>query len=496
MRFSPPTPSLFSRIPLAGNYWAAVVLALLALSPYLILTTANSLIEPLLMRELDATRFQLQLTGAMSNAGYAFGAVACADLVQRLARRHVYLFCEAGFVLATILALSAPGIGPYMAGVILQGVFTGMLLVAALPPLILGHGVDRIPTTAAVILLGLFGMVTAGPLVGGLVGSYGGWRLLYTSIAVLAAVGLTVGSLTFEGNEPPARRAAFDWTAIPLAFGVTFLPFFGVSWLTRHGDYTDPLFLIPVIVGLLIGVLLLVSQYRKRNPLMPVRPISNTLPVTGTIGAMLVGATFTTLLELTEVYLLEVGGFSPVRAGVLIAAQILGVMIASVLFHQLVSTKWTPFLTLSGLISIAAGGGVLLAVTASNAQGVVPVAALLLGYGAGAGVAPGLFLAGFSVPAIQIGPTFALVELLRSEAAFLIGPVLLQIALTTGSDFQDGFRIAVVITMILAVAGGLILVGLWMLGGARSKAPDLEAWVAGTGTGYHSPPLAARLRKV
>src|SRR5262249_33160256 len=152
--------------------------------------------------------------------------------------------------------------------------------------------------------------------------------------------------LTFEPNEPPARRAAFDWTAIPLAALVTFLPFFGVSWLTR-GNYTDPGFLVPVIIGLLVGVLLLVSQYRKANPLVPVRPISNTLPVTGILLAMLVGATFTTLLELSETFLLEVNRYSAIKTGALLAPLILGVIVSSVLFYRLVATKWTPLLALS-----------------------------------------------------------------------------------------------------------------------------------------------------
>ncbi|WP_326609305.1 hypothetical protein OG949_03115 [Streptomyces scopuliridis] len=57
----------------------------------------------------------------------------------------------------------------------------------------------------------------------------------------------------------------------------------------------------------------------------------------------------------------------------------------------------------------------LLIASTANASAVVPVAALFLGFGAGAGVTPGLFLAGFSVPSAQIGPTFALVELLRPK---------------------------------------------------------------------------------
>ena len=368
------------------------------------LTTAVSLFQPLLMRDLDATRFELQLTSGMSNAAYAFGAVASADIAQRLSRRQIYLVCEAGFVVSTLLALGAHGIAPFMAGVVLQGLFTGMLLVVALPPLVTAHGVERLPTTAAVISLGLFGMVTAGPVAGGLVGSMGGWRLLYASIAVLAAVGLTVGAMTFEGNEPPDRRAAFDWLAIPLAFGATALPFFGVSWLSR-GSFHHPAFLAPVVVGPAIGAVLVVGQYRKENPLMPVRPISNTLPVTGTLNAMVVGASFTTLLELVEAYLLQVRHFSPVRTGLLIAPQILGVVVASLLFRRVLTTRWTPYLALSGLVSVAVGAGVLLAVTPSNTSPVVVVAALFLGYGAGAGVAPGLFLAGFSVSASQLGPT-------------------------------------------------------------------------------------------
>lgn len=143
------------------------------------------------------------------------------------------------------------------------------------------------------------------------------------------------------------------------------------------------------------------GQYRKARPLMPVRPISNTLPVVGTLNAMLVGACFTTLLELTEVYLTDEARYSPLRIGALVTPQILGVLIASLLFRRLMSTRWTPFLALGGTVSVAVGAAVLLAASTSSATVAVPVAAFFLGFGAGAGVTPGLFLAGFSVPACR-----------------------------------------------------------------------------------------------
>ncbi|RBM07362.1 MFS transporter [Streptomyces sp. PT12] len=491
MRSPFPSPRVLTGVPLAGSYPAAVALVLLALCPFLVLTTATSLMAPTLMRDLAATPFELQVAVGLANAGYAFGAVAAADLTQRWPRRRVYFVCEVGFVAATVVALSAQGIGQFATGLILQGLCTGMLLVAALPPLITRRNIHELPTTAMVVSIGLFGMVTLGPLVGGLIGDAGDWRLLFVALTVLAAVGLLIGFLTFEGNDPLAPGARFDWFAIPPALAVTALPFFGVSWLTR-GTFGSLAFLLPVIVGVLIGVILIVGQYRATNPLMPVRPISNTLPVTGILAAMVTGAAFTTLTELTASYLLAVPRYSPVKVGSLLTAQLLGILVASYCFRRLVLTRWTPLFALTGLLSVGVAALILLTLTPGNASAIVPVAAVFLGFGAGAGVTPALFLAGFSVPAVAIGSIFALVELLRSEAAFLVGPVLLHLAEDEG--IADGFKVTVAIVMYVVAGGAVLLVALYVTGGARPHAPKVQEWFGGRTAAYHSPPLFSRLK--
>ncbi|WP_052848189.1 MFS transporter [Streptomyces avicenniae] len=493
MRPIPLVSRVLARPPLAGSYAAAVALVLLALCPFLVLTTATSLMAPALLHDLHATPFELQLAVGLSNAGYAFGAVAAADLIQRVPRRHVYFVCEAGFVLAAVVALSAQGIAQFSTALILLGLFTGLLLVVALPPLITRQNLDELPTTAAVVSVGLFGMVTLGPLVGGLIGDTGNWRLLFTVIALLAAAGLVIGFLSFAHNPPLSPGAGFDWLAIPPALAVTALPFFGVSWLTRS-TFGSLVFLLPVIVGVAIGVVLVAGQYRAKNPLMPVKPISNTLPVAGIAGAMLAGAAFTTLIELSESFLLEGPRYTPVKVGSLLTPQLLGVLIGALIFRRVLFTRWTPLLALSGLLSIGVAALVLLTLTESNASVIVPVAALFLGYGAGAGVTPGLFLAGLSVPAVAIGSIFALVELLRSEAAFLIGPVLLHFAEDKGIA-DSGYHVTVAIVLAITVGGALLLVGLYAISGARPRRPDMRAWMGGKSAAYHSPPLAARFRK-
>lgn len=155
--------------------------------------------------------------------------------------------------------------------------------------------------------------------------------------------------------------------------------------------------------------------------------------------------------------------------------------------------KGTPVVALSGLVSVAISAILLLVALRPGSTGtVVPIAGVLLGYGAGAGVAPGLFLAGFSVPSSKSGPTFALVELLRSEAAFLLGPVLVALAISVG--LPGGIRLAIAITLGFVVVRGLTLVGVYLLGGARPHDPDLEGWLTGDDTAYHSPRVFDRVR--
>jgi MFS family permease len=484
-------PGALGAAPLAGSYPAAVALALLALCPFIVLTTATTLFQRDLTADLRTSRFGVELAAGLANAAYAFGAVGAADLVQRLPPRRLCLWCEALFVAGT--ALLAPSIVPFTVGRVFQGLATGMLLVAALPPLVTKHGAERLPSTAAFVNLGLFGMVTLGPLLGGVAGSLHAWRALFAAVGVLGLAGLVMAALAFEHGDAGAAGMGFDWLAIPLAIGATVLPFFGVAWLSE-GGFGSVAFLAPLGAGLAVLGALIAGQYRKPRALMPVELISHTLPVVGTLGAMVVGAAFTALLELVELYLLMGLHMAPASIGGLVAAQIAGVAIAAWLFRRLLPTRWTPVLALSGLVAVALAAAGLLGLGPSSATAIVPVAALLLGFGAGAGVTPGLFLAGFSVPSRRIGPTFALVELLRSEAAFLVGPILLALAIGA-AGLRAGVHEATLIVLLLTVVSGIGLAAIYLLGGARPHPPDLEAWIGGEETAYHSPPFAARLRR-
>jgi hypothetical protein len=193
---------------------------------------------------------------------------------------------------------------------------------------------------------------------------------------------------------------------------------------------------------------------------------------------MVAGAVFVAAVELV-IPLLTAQHTDPVTTGLLFWPAVVGVVVTALLFGRLVTTKYVPVLVVFGMLSLIAATALL---TQGTGHGHVLLAAGLLGLGAGATVSPGLFTAAWAVDSTLVGRVFALVELLRAEAAYLVGPVLLHLMLTDHAPkvaLAAGFHRSMWIDTSIA-AGGLALVALWFLGsGARLQRPDLEGWLEG-----------------
>ena len=113
--------------------------------------------------ELHLSERALELTTAMSYAGYAVGTVISVQLAQHLRQRRMLLLYVTLFVVAAVVAAAAPTPGLWVAAFVLMGLCTSLMLIAAVPPLVIGFGADKVASTGVIMNLCIFGAVAAGP---------------------------------------------------------------------------------------------------------------------------------------------------------------------------------------------------------------------------------------------------------------------------------------------------------------------------------------------
>ncbi|WP_028922193.1 MFS transporter [Pseudonocardia acaciae] len=479
-----------SRASRASGYPAAVGLTLLALTPFSVLSTSTYLVTDQMAADLHTGRSGVQLSQALANAGYALFVVVAAALARRLPARTLGVAGQSAAAVGALLCACSPGLGTFTSGRVLHAAATGTMLVVALPPLVTGQPPNRMPATVVFLNVGLFGAATLGPSLGGLASGWHAWRALFGLAAALAVAGAVPAARTLDRARPerPRTRTA---PAVVLAAAATIPSFLGVSLLGRQPP-TSAEFLVPTGVGLAALVVLVVSEYRRADPVLAVRAVAHTLPVIGICNAMLAGAGFTLLTEVGMALLVQVEHRSPWTVSATMSTLVLGMAGAAWLFRSTLRSRWLPATVIGGLLAVAAAGATLAGLGSVPGPPLVAAAGLLLGFGAGAGVAPGLLLAALSVPGDELAGAFGLVQLLRIQGAFLVGPIVP--ALLAAPDPMAAIGTAAIAVAAVALLGAVALTALLLAGGARPHSPDVHAWVHGQSAGFHSPRLGGLLR--
>ncbi|WP_239126680.1 MFS transporter [Asanoa siamensis] len=460
-----------------------------ALIPYLVLSAALQPLLGIIGDQLQMSTEEINLAQGLANAGYALGTVLSVQLAQHLPQRRLLVIYGVLLVVGSVLAASATGAVTFMAGHVLQGLCTSLLLIAAVPPLVTGFPPSKLRYTAVVLNLCIFGAVALGPLIGGIQADANGWRPLFWVIAGISVLALVLILATYRdvpAADPTSTRSPL---AVALAATGCIAAFYGASQLLTHRDLNAAT-LAPLTAGVLVIVVLLVNQYVSRRPLLIVRPLTSTLPVSGIVAAMSAAAASVSAITLAGLILTE--RYSPLKLGLIFLPEFGGAVLTTILFAILFTTKGLHYFALTGLICLSAGIALI--------AGVLPPSTILallgtglIGVGVGASVAPALFIAGFSLRNAALQRVFAIVELLRAVAAFMIAPILVYIATTVMSNTVDGVRTALWICLGLSAAGALTGIALYWAARVKPPSPSMADWFGG-GTAWHSPPLLARFR--
>jgi MFS family permease len=467
-------------------------MVMFALIPYLALSAAIGPVTPIIDHDLHISAQAMSLGLGMANAAYAVGTVMAVQFAQLLRQRRMMLLYVSLLVIGSILAAAAQNPAMFIAGHVLQGLCTSLLLIAAVPPLALGFGVERFRSTAVIMSMCIFGAVALGPAVGGIQADAHAWRPLFWVVAGISVAALLLALLTFEDTPPADTSAPRSPLTIGLAAAGSIAAFYGASELLTH-KFLEIRTAGLLVIGLALIVALIANQYRAKRPLLTIRTmLTSTIPVAGIVLALFAAAASISATALTANLLAD--RYSPIHVGLLYLPELAGAVLTAVMLGVLINKRTLQFLPLVGMGFLAAGIAVF-RIELPPSQALTLVGSGLTGIGLGATVAPALFAAGFSLPAATLQRVFAIVELLRAVAAFMIAPVFAHFAVTVGGDPKAGTGIALWVGLGLAVAGAVVPVALYLLGGARPEAPQLDRFMDGEGPAWHSPTLLCAARK-
>lgn len=382
------------------------------------------------------------------------------SLGDRLGRRRVFIIGTIGFTLASIGCAVAPTAGLLIAMRVVQGIGAALLTPGSLAIL---EAVFRKEDRAAAVgaWSGLGGIATAiGPVVGGILVGLApwGWRLAFLINVPLGALVVLLARRYIPETRDEQADTRYDVPGVLLAAIGLALTVYAVTEGPTQG--WPPLLVALLVAGVLVLVAFVVVEGRGRHPMMPLslfsdRQFSAANVVTFVVYAALGGATF-----LIPVQLQRVSGFSPVVAG----SALLPVTAMMLLFSARagrLATRIGPRVPMT-VGPVVAGVGLVLLVRvgrgASYWADVLP-AALVLGLGLAATVAPLTATALASAPARQVGVASAVNNDIARVAGLLAVAVLPGLSGITPQAYDDVVALSAGFDRAMLISGALCLVG-------------------------------------
>jgi EmrB/QacA subfamily drug resistance transporter len=228
--------------------------------------------------------------------------------------RRVFAIGVATFGLASLLCALAPNIGTLIAFRALQGVAGALLVPSSLATIIAVFPPDeRGPAIGTWTAFG--GIATVlGPLAGGELIAVASWRWIFLLNVPLVLACLVLLRTAVPASPPREVGRRIDVPGGALAALGLAGPVFGLIEQPRLG-WSSPAVWGSLLVGVLIFAAFLLYESRVKSPMLPLNLFSRRNFAYGNLETLAMYAGLSILIFLLVLFLQEVGGYTPLRAG-------------------------------------------------------------------------------------------------------------------------------------------------------------------------------------
>jgi EmrB/QacA subfamily drug resistance transporter len=404
-------------------------------------------------------------------AGFLLLGGRAADM---LGRRRVFVVGLVLFAITSLIGGLATSQGVLIGARALQGLGGAVIAPASLSILTttFAEGPAR---NRAVGIWGAMGGAggAVGVLLGGILTTALSWRwILFINVPIGVLAALAAQRLVLESRRTGAGREFDLLGALSATIGLS-LVVLGIVRTDQTGWGSVPtLIIIGAGFALLLGFLTIEGRF-ARAPLMPLRIWRSRTLTAANIVVLLVGATTFAMWFFVSLYLQQVRGYSPIRAGLAFLPMSLCIVVFSTLASRLVVRVGAKPLLVAGMLSLTAGLAWFVDISPTGTYlGAMLGPSLLTAIGIGLAFVPATISAVSGVQPAEAGLASGLVNTSRLFGGALGLAILAALATSrTNSDLHrgiaahaalvGGFQLAFVVSAAFALVGSLVaLLGL------------------------------------
>lgn len=331
---------------------------------------------------------------------------------DRFGRKRAFLTGMALFAAASALCAAATGLPTLVAGRVLQGIGSALIVPGALSLL-----AQAFPDPARrARMIGLWGASASlafvlGPVLGGVLTDQFGWPAIFLINLPVCAAALILGRHAIPESADPDHAAtdpAGQLLAVVWLGALTFAAIEG-----GHHGWSSARTVVPLLVAVAGFAAFLAVELGQRRPMVPVRLFGQAGFAVANLATFVLGFAALASGILLTLFLQQVKGYSATEAGAAFLPYSVALAAGSVLAGRLAArgNPWRPVAAgyLGGGLSLLA----MMAFTPDTAYPLMGAVFLLGGLGIGMTIAPTTVVALAAVPQQRSGIASATVNAMR-----------------------------------------------------------------------------------
>lgn len=332
-----------------------VALIALCIGYFMVILDATivNVVAPVLQAQLGTPHIAVQWAIDSYLLTFASLLLTAGGLGDRLGNKGIFLAGLLVFTAASACCGLAPSIGLLIAARVVQGIGAALLVPPSLA--LLNYTFDTPQQRAKAI--GIWGGVAgigaaAGPVVGGLLIHWLGWRSIFLVNLPIGAAGFLL-TLRFVARSPHLEQRGFDFAAQVagiIALGTLVFAFNEGSHLSWQ---TWPIWGALIICGVAVISFILIER-RAHSPMLPLELFSSSTFTASNIVGLLLNFGFYGQLFFINLFFQQIKGYSPLLSGLVLLPETGMVLLAAWLSGRVTAHRGprTP-MTLGPLIGAA-----------------------------------------------------------------------------------------------------------------------------------------------